>query len=222
MANLFSYFTGKRDIKHSKFDMSFQNLFTSNFGELKPAACYEVLGGDTWKVAQNTLTKVAPMPAPAYARIKQNFYSFFVPNQIVWKHWNDFITNGTAYLDTYGNNQTNQEITNQWQQPSIMVNDLQLQTKLANGWALPVFRLSANEVQALISRIRAVGRSDSYIGTTSNNEFLDLGTVKFSCYLNRSGSHVPTDDELQRVLWSIFLSTSSACFSSSSFLSSRI
>ena len=209
MANLFSYFTGKIDIKHSKFDMSFQNLFTSNFGELKPAACYEVLGGDTWKVAQNTLTKVAPMPAPAFARIKQNFYSFFVPNQITWKYWNDFITNGTAYLDTYGNNQTNQEITNQWQQPSIMVNDLQLQTKLANGWALPVFRLSASEVQALISRIRAVGRSKSYVSGTSNVTFLDLGTVKFSCYANRSGSHVPTDEELQRVLWSIFLATSS-------------
>ena len=223
MANLFSYFTGKRDIKHSKFDMSFQNLFTSNFGELKPCACYEVLGGDTWKVAQNTLTKVAPMPAPAYARIKQNFYSFFVPNQITWKHWNDFITNGTAYLDTYGNNQTNQEITNQWQQPSIMVNDLQLQTKLANGWALPVFRLSSNDIASLVAKIGAVGRKPSTASGYNQFNFFDHGVVSFTCYgqsAQATGFACPTDEELQKVLWSIYLGTSSSILTYSSYQSS--
>ena len=204
MANLFSYFTGKRDIKHSKFDMSFQNLFTSNFGELKPAACYEVLGGDTWKVAQNTLTKVAPMPAPAFARIKQNFYSFFVPNQITWKFWNDFITNGTAYLDTYGNNQTNQEITNQWQQPSIMVNDLQLQTKLANGWALPVFRLTSEDVAVLVKNL---GNAAPKAG--SSYYYYVPGKITLRLYggnAGTTGSDCPTDDELQKILWSFYLS----------------
>lgn len=204
MANLFSYFTGKRDIKHSKFDMSFQNLFTSNFGELKPAACYEVLGGDTWKVAQNTLTKVAPMPAPAYARIKQNFYSFFVPNQIVWKYWNDFITNGTAYLDTYGNNQTNQEITNQWQQPSIMVNDLQLQTKLANGWALPVFRLSEGELVKFIAKLPYVWKAVNTAPDDDEHGHFDSGEI----VLSFNNLQLPSDDELQKNLWSIYVATS--------------
>lgn len=139
--SLYSYGSGKSKIGSSNFNMSFQNLYTANFGSLNPAACYEVLAGDKWKIAQNSLTKVAPMPAPAYSRIKQNFYSFFVANQTIWRHWNDFITNGSAYLDTYGNNQTNQDITNQWKQPSVFANDLQLIGKIGSGWAIPVFRL---------------------------------------------------------------------------------
>ena len=142
--SLFSYGSGKSHIGSSNFDMSFQNLFTANFGSLNPVACYEVLAGDKWKIAQNSLTKVAPMPAPAFSRMKQNFYSFFVANQTIWRHWNDFITNGSSYLDTYGNNQTNQDITNQWKQPSIFANDLQLIGKIGTGWAIPVFRLDSS------------------------------------------------------------------------------
>lgn len=144
--SIFNYGNKKREIGHSDFNESFQNLHTQDFGELAPVACYEVLAGDKWKIAQNSLTKVAPMPAPAFTRIKQNFYSFFVPNQLVWRHWNDFFTNGTSYLDTYGNNQTNQDISNKWRVPSLPAVDLQLITKLANGWAAPVFRLTSDQV----------------------------------------------------------------------------
>lgn len=142
--SIFDYGNKKREIGHSDFNESFQNLYSADFGELRPVACYEVLADDKWRIAQNSITKVAPMPAPAFTRLKQNFYSFFVPNQIIWKHWNDFFTNGTAYLDTYGNNQTNQDITNQWRVPSIPANDLQLIAKIGNGWAAPVFRLSSD------------------------------------------------------------------------------
>lgn len=144
--SIFNYGNKKRDIGSSDFNESFQNLHTQDFGELAPVACYEVLAGDKWKIAQNSLTKVAPMPAPAFTRIKQNFYSFFVPNQLIWKHWNDFFTNGTSYLDTYGNNQTNQDISNKWRVPSIHANDLQLISKVAHGWAAPVFRLTSEQV----------------------------------------------------------------------------
>lgn len=145
--SIFDYGNKKRKIGHSDFNESFQNLYSADFGELRPVACYEVLADDKWKIAQNALTKVAPMPAPAFVRMKQNFYSFFVPNQIVWKHWNDFFTNGTAYLDTYGNNQTNQDITNQWRIPSIPANDLQLIAKIGNGWSAPVFRLNSDQLR---------------------------------------------------------------------------
>lgn len=199
--SLFNYFSGKKDIKHSKFNMSFQNLNTSNFGRLAPAACYEVLGGDTWKVSQNTITKVAPMPSPAFTRIKQNFYSFFVPNQTVWKHWNDFITNGTEFLDTYGNNQTNQDITSQWQQPSISVNDLQLHTKLANGWALPIWRLNEEQMDLFKDRLGFVWKQTDVEG--SNKGHFDRGVIKFLI----PSQYVPSNAELESVLFSIFRAT---------------
>lgn len=176
--SLFDYGQGKSHIGSSNFDESFQNLYTTNFGRLNPVGCFEVLAGDKWKIAENALTKVAPMPAPAFTRMKQNFYSFFVPNAITWKHWNDFITNGSAYLDTYGNNQTNQEITNQWQQPSIPANMLQLIAKIANGWAIPVWRLNSDRIAEFNQYLKAI--VGSYLGLNSSQFQIPSGATNLS------------------------------------------
>lgn len=171
--SIFDYGSGgKRKIGHSDFNMSFQNIHSSTFGELGVVGCYEVLAGDKWKIAQNSLTKVLPMPAPAYTRIKQNFYAYFVANQSIWKHWNDFFTNGTSYLDTYGNNQTNQEISNQWRIPSIGANDLQLIGKVANGWAAPVYRLTSAEVTKLNKLLYRHESTFSYSFTLPKEQFI--------------------------------------------------
>lgn len=140
--SLFKTFQKDRKIETTPFDLSFQNILTANFGGLTPLASYPVLPKDRFKIGSNILTKVEPMPAPAFCRIKQNTYAFFTPNSTVWKHWNDYVTNGTAYADTYGNNANNQKIDNQWRPPQVSTNDIQLISKLANGWAIPVFRLS--------------------------------------------------------------------------------
>lgn len=140
--NPFKFFHGDRKIDKTAFDLSFQNLLTVNFGGLTPLASYPVLPSDHFKIGSNILTKVEPMPAPAFCRIKQNTYAFFTPNQCVWKHWNDYVTNGTAYADTYGNNSNNQKTDNQWRPPQVSVNDIQLISKIANGWVIPVYRVA--------------------------------------------------------------------------------
>lgn len=139
--SLFKAFQKDRKIGKTPFSLNFQNILTANFGGLTPIAKIQVLPNDTFKVGTNVLTKVEPMPAPAFTRIKQNQYAFFVPNEQTWKHWNDFITNGTAYADTYGNNSTNQKLSNLWRIPQIPANQIQLISKIANGWAIPVFDL---------------------------------------------------------------------------------
>lgn len=81
---------------------------------------------------------------------KAKYIRFFTPNSTVWKHWNDYVTNGTAYADTYGNNANNQKTDNQWRPPQVSFNDIQLISKLANGWAIPVFRLTSAQATALV------------------------------------------------------------------------
>lgn len=142
MANkaIFSYGNGgKRKIGHSKFDMGFEHIMSANFGGLHPAAVFETLPDDYWDISDNTVTLLKPLTAPAFTRINQNFYGAYVRNQQIWKYWNDFISNGTAFGDVYGNNVTNQSLQNAWDVPSIPTSYLQTILKLGCGNATPVF-----------------------------------------------------------------------------------
>lgn len=147
---LFSYFKGRRKLEKSTFDMSCENLDSQRFFELRVKKCFEVMPSDKWKIGHNTITKVMPMNSPVQTRIKINTYTSFNENQSVWSHWNDFISNGSAFGDTYGNNVTNQALDNPWRIPQISVNDLQLISKLANGWAIPIYRLTREQVAKLL------------------------------------------------------------------------
>ena len=145
MANkkIFTYGrNGKRKIGHSKFDMGFEHIMSANFGGLHPAAVYETLPDDYWDISDNTVTLLKPLTAPAFTRINQNFYGAYVRNQQIWKYWNDYISNGTAFGDVYGNNVTNQSLENAWDVPSIPTPFLQTILKLGCGNATPVFSFS--------------------------------------------------------------------------------
>ena len=142
MANkaIFSYGDGgKRKIGHSKFDMGHEHIMSSSFGALQPAAVFETLPDDYWNISDNTVTLLKPMTAPAFTRINQNFYGAYVRNQQIWKYWNDYISNGTAFGDVYGNNVTNQSLQNAWDVPSIPTPYLQTILKMGNGCAAPAF-----------------------------------------------------------------------------------
>lgn len=137
--NIFSYAkNGKRKIGHSKFDMGFEHITSGNFGSLQPVGVFETLPDDFWDISQNTVTLLKPLTAPAMTRINQNFYGAYVRNQQIWSHWNDFISNGTAYGDVYGNNVTNQSLENAWEVPNIPTPYLQVISKIGNGYAAPV------------------------------------------------------------------------------------
>ena len=188
--SLFKTFQKDRKIDTTPFDLSFQNILTCNFGGLTPLANYPVLPKDRFKVGSNILTKVEPMPAPAFCRIKQNTYAFFTPNSTVWKHWNDYVTNGTAYADTYGNNTNNQQTDNQWRPPQVAVNDLQLISKIANGWCIPVFRLTQAYTAALIRSLYSACTTEyqSILQNLANPNSAtecgaDVGNVFFSMLL---------------------------------------
>lgn len=128
-----------KQIGHSKYDMGNQNQFSADFGELVPVGLYEVLPDDNWKISENALTLVKPMTAPAFTRIKQNYYGFYVRNSQVWEHWHDFISNGSSFNKVYGNNAQRDAIKNSWEVPQISMIYPQLIAKIANGWAIPAW-----------------------------------------------------------------------------------
>jgi hypothetical protein len=178
MANkkIFSYGNnGKRKIGHSKFDMGHEHIMSANFGGLHAAACFETLPDDYWDISDNTVTLLKPLTAPAFTRINQNFYGAYVRNQQIWKYWNDYISNGTAFGDVYGNNVTNQSLQNAWDIPSIPAPYLQFILKIGYGNAAPVWHFESSLTGS---------------GPTTSNETLCAAFVKNVSLKNMSVNRV--------------------------------
>ena len=78
-----SFSTSSKSRDFSSFDGTIQNLYTSDFGGLTPLFVKPILADDSFKISLNSEVKVNTLSAPAYSNIKQNFYSFFVANEII-------------------------------------------------------------------------------------------------------------------------------------------
>lgn len=90
---LFNQTFAKRP-KRNAFDLGHERKFSMNMGDLTPILCEEVLPGDTFKLNTEVLMRLAPMVSPVMHRVNVYTHFFFVPNRLIWKEWEDFITGG--------------------------------------------------------------------------------------------------------------------------------
>lgn len=77
--------------KRNVFDMSFQNNFTTKFGQLLPVFCQEVLPGDSFKIDPTFALRFMPQVFPVQTRQRAHLHFFYCRNRAVWKDWMDFI-----------------------------------------------------------------------------------------------------------------------------------
>lgn len=84
----------KRMINRNEFNLDHTVDQTTKFGQLLPFLIQEVVPGDTMKINTDCLIRFMPMTSPAYADIYGKMDLFFVPNRLVWKNWENFITGG--------------------------------------------------------------------------------------------------------------------------------
>lgn len=87
--------------KRSTFDMSHHQVTTTDFGKIIPIACREVLPGDKWSLDPKVFIRLFPLAAPTYGYIKCRVHTFFVPNRIMWKEWNNYISGKSNQLPPY-------------------------------------------------------------------------------------------------------------------------
>lgn len=78
----------------NKFNRSHTNLLTCEMGKLVPFYVEEVLPGDEFRVKTDAIIRLAPMLAPIFGEVDFYTHYFFVPNRLLWKNWEEFITNG--------------------------------------------------------------------------------------------------------------------------------
>lgn len=77
------------------FDLSHENINSTDFGIARPVLVEECIPGDTHMINVESLVKLAPMKAPVFGRIDVSYQFFFIPNRLIDTKWEGFITSGT-------------------------------------------------------------------------------------------------------------------------------
>lgn len=85
-----SVFVRKPD--RSLFNLTHEKKFSADWANLYPVLCMECVPGDTIKVNTELLIRTSPLTAPVMHRVNVKVHYFFVPNRLLWKEWEDFIT----------------------------------------------------------------------------------------------------------------------------------
>ena len=73
------------------FDLSHRTLFTANYGELIPGMTVETVPGSKIKVRISDLVRAQPMVTSPFVRAKQHCDVWFVPYNLMWSRFNEFI-----------------------------------------------------------------------------------------------------------------------------------
>lgn len=76
--------------KRSRFDRSFVRKMTFDEGRLVPFFVDEVLPGDTISLTVRDFCRLATPVAPFMDNLYLDKFFFFVPNRLVWEHWQNF------------------------------------------------------------------------------------------------------------------------------------
>lgn len=78
---------GRNDI-----DLSHRTVYAANFGELVPGFFIETVPKDKFKVRVSDLVRAQPMVTSPFLRAKQHMDVWFVPYNMMWSRFNEFIS----------------------------------------------------------------------------------------------------------------------------------
>ncbi len=82
----------RNHVHRNGFDLSRRNAFTAKVGELLPVLCEEVIPGDKFKIKPEWFTRTRPLNTAAYTRVREYYDFYFVPYRLLWKGFDNFIT----------------------------------------------------------------------------------------------------------------------------------
>ena len=90
------------EIRRAKFQRDFNLLTTMNEGDLVPIYLDEVLPADTFKINLNALVRMATPLYPVMDNCYMDFYFFFVPARLLWKHFQNLMgqNDSTIWAET--------------------------------------------------------------------------------------------------------------------------
>ena len=88
--NIFTLNPTSIDMKRSVFNRNSQHKTSFNLGSLIPIYMDEILPGDTVSLDVAEVIRMGTPIAPIMDNIYADIYFFFIPNRIIWNHWEQF------------------------------------------------------------------------------------------------------------------------------------
>ena len=84
------------DVPRSIFDRPFSHKTTFNCGMLVPLYVDEVLPGDTFDLRQSFISRLSTPIFPTMDDLIIELMAFYVPNRLVWDHWQELMGENTT------------------------------------------------------------------------------------------------------------------------------
>lgn len=81
----------RADIPRSQFRMPKKHMTTMDFSRLIPILVEEVLPADTWRCHITTVARTAVPIVPILDNWHMEYFSFFIPNRLLWTNWPKFM-----------------------------------------------------------------------------------------------------------------------------------
>ena len=100
--NIFTLNPTSLDMSRSVFPRNSQLKTSLNLGSIVPIYLDEVLPGDTVSLDLANVIRMGTPIAPIMDNMYADVYFFFVPNRLVWSHWEQFCgaNDATAWTQT--------------------------------------------------------------------------------------------------------------------------
>lgn len=81
------------NIPFSNFDFTHDNGYTSQLGQMLVSQYTKILPNDKVKHRVNEETILKALENPSFTKFKHVHKSFYYPNTVLWKYWDNFLTN---------------------------------------------------------------------------------------------------------------------------------
>lgn len=92
----------KTAIKRSRFNFSHDVNTTADFGVVQPSTCKYIVGNSKTTLSTESLTRLAPMVAPTFGRMKLKHWHYFVECSDVCEQWKSFLAREPIYSPIIG------------------------------------------------------------------------------------------------------------------------
>lgn len=103
----------------NKFNFNKQVIATTDYGVMTPIECKLMFPGDRFDVSVDHMTRLMPMPSPTFGTITEKLRGFFVPIRILFKDWEDFISNNQKFSLSSG-----EAVASTPHCPNVYLNDI--------------------------------------------------------------------------------------------------
>ena len=80
----------RANIQRSVFDRSSRHLSSGDVGRIIPFYVDSVYPGDTFDITTSKIVRFQTLLTPLMDNMYMDTYWFFVPNRLVWQHWEEF------------------------------------------------------------------------------------------------------------------------------------